>query len=127
MKSNQLLKTLKDGDIVLMVLPGLYEPSVLEICQLKNTKFIPKGEGRSFDRLDFDSDTLYVNTRVHSSQLGESAGNCLSITEVIAPEHLEQFARNKDMWKASLYQYSDVEYKHAQSTAESSIKLWDRD
>lgn len=113
-KNNNILKSLKENDIVMIEIPSSERNDVKEICRIYNLKFIPADSKYNFDWLDFDSEILYTNMKLHKSMLNQSMGNCMAITEKIDLEQVEQIARVNDMWKADKYLLSDAEFEHKQ-------------
>lgn len=108
MKSNPILKLLKEGDIVFMEVPSFLF-TVKQIIKLKNLKYEPVDDQFKFDWLNFDPEVLYTNMRWHPSLLGRCAGNCLAIKEIVPTAILEMFAANHNMWKATDNMLSDEE------------------
>lgn len=106
---NPLIKILKDGDVVLMEIPSISR-TLMQIVRLKNLKYQPANEEFDFDWLEFEGDVLYVNARHHQSMLSP-IGNCLSITEIIPTELIENYAKKYDMWRSDLHLLSDAEFE----------------
>lgn len=121
MKSNPILKTLKENDIVMIEIPSMERADIKEICRIFNLKYLPPNEKYNFDWLHFEVEILYTNMKLHKSMLTESVGNCMAITEVIAEEQVQQIARINDMWKATDYLMSDAELEYKRSMALSKI------
>jgi hypothetical protein len=111
---NPILKTLKDGDVVMIYIPFPSGQSARQIVRLKNIKYLPADDKFDFDWLDFDCDVLYVNQRTHKDVL-QCWGNCVSIAEVIPADLIEITARQNDMWLWDLYQLSDAELEYRQN------------
>lgn len=101
---NPIIKELKENDLVLLEIPSSERPTLKQICRIYNFRFL---EGQVW--LYFDGTVLYTNFKLHRSMLKRVMGNCMSITEKIDPEHLEQYSRVNDLWKADLYLLSDAE------------------
>ena len=104
---NPLLKSLKDGDVVMVEIPSS-GATFKQIVKIKNVKYQSADDEFDFDWLDFESDVLYVNRRTHKDIL-QCMGNCLAITEIIPPELIEHTARQNDMWRSDLHLMSDAE------------------
>jgi hypothetical protein len=131
MKNNPLLKTLKDGDIVMFVhhtmgpMLGDMTPSkeIRYIARLSKTKFIPADEKCSVDWLEFESEILYSNQRQHPELLKQGVPyNCTAITETVPAGLLERMAEFHKLWKAEEYMYSDVELEHLREIALEKLK-----
>jgi hypothetical protein len=119
---NPLLKTLKDGDVVMVEIPSS-GATFKEIVKLKNLKYQPADEKFDFDWLDFDCDILYVNQRVHKDMLQSSLGNCLAITEIIPTDLIEHTARQNDMWRSDLHLMSDAELEQKQNFVTALVDI----
>ena len=131
MKNNPLLKTLRDGDIVMFVhntmgpMLGDMTPSreIRYIARLKNTKFIPADEKCSVDWLEFDSEILYSNQRQHPELLKHGVPyNSSAITETVPEGILERTAEFFKLWKAEEYMYSDLELENLREIAREKLK-----
>jgi len=112
---NPLLKTLKDGDVVMVEVPSS-GASFKQIVKLKNLKYQSADNEFDFDWLHFDSDVLYVNQRTHKDIM-QCMGNCLAITEIIPTELIEHTARQNDMWRSDLHLMSDAELEQKRNFA----------
>lgn len=110
---NPILLELKENDIVMMEVM-----KVKEICRIFNFK-----NADSDKWLEFDGEILYTNTKLHKSMLNNPIGNCMSITEIVDPNHLKQLARINDMWKSDKYLLSDAELNYKRNSIAHSIKL----
>ena len=122
MKSNPILETFKENDIVMIEVPSMERSNVKEICRIYNLKF-KKAEGESkLDWLEFDGEILYTNIKLHKSMLNEPTGNCMAITQKIDIEQTEQIARLNDMWKADKYLLSDAELEHKRNLLTAMFK-----
>lgn len=122
MKSNPILKQLKEGDIVLTENPSHDLATCKQMIKLRNIKYHPIDDKHMFDWLDFEGDILYTNIKLHKSLLNQPIGNCMSITEIICDEQIEQLARLYDMWKADEYMLTDSEFKYKQQMANMKFK-----
>jgi len=131
MKNNPLLKTLKDGDIVMFVyhtmgpMLGDMTPSkeIRYIARLKNTKFIPADKNCSVDWLEFNSEILYSNQRQHPELLEQGVPfNCLTITETVPEGLIERMAEFHKLWKAEEFMYSDVELESLKELIRSNLE-----
>jgi hypothetical protein len=110
---NSLLKTLKENDIVIVELNSKERANYKQICRIYNLKYLPADEKFSFDWLDFDSEILYVNWRVHPTMI-DCIGNCLAITEILSKELIGIYVRQYEMWKPEEYPLSDAELETKQ-------------
>ena len=119
---NPIIKTLKEGDIVLVEVPSAERAAFKQICKLHNLKYYPADEQFDFDWLDFDAEILYTNYRMHKSMI-KCIGNCLAIEEILDPSYVEIYVRQNDMWKPEMYQLSDVELETRQTRLLSSLGL----
>lgn len=106
---NPILKILKENDIVLVELPSDMRVNYFQICKIYNLKYTPSNDEFDFDWLDFNTEVLYVNWRVHPTLINQCIGNCLAITEVIPVELIETFVVQYRMWKPEEYPLSDAE------------------
>ena len=100
---NPILKTLKDGDIVMIEVSDYKQ-----IVKLKNIQYKPLNKKFDSDWLEFDSEVLFTNTRMHKNNM-TALGNCLAITQIIPNEIVENIASQNKMWKADMYLLSDEE------------------
>jgi hypothetical protein len=128
---NPLLKTLKDGDIVMFVYHtmgptlGDMTPSkeIRYIARLSKTKFIPADEKCSADWLEFESEILYSNQRQHPELLKQGVPfNCMAIMETVPEGLIEKMAEFHKLWKAEEYMYSDIELEHLRQIALEKLK-----
>ena len=123
MKSNPILETLKENDIVMIEVPSMERANVKEICRIYNLKFKKADEKSKLDWLDFDGEILYTNIKLHKSMLNDPTGNCMAITQKIDLEQIEQIARVNDMWKSDMYLLSDAELEHKRNLVMSKFNL----
>lgn len=132
MKNNPLLKTLKDGDIVMFVHHTMgptfrdITPSkeMRYIARLSKTKFIPADEKCSVDWLEFESEILYSNQRQHPELLTHGVPyNCMAITETVPEGLIERMVEFHKLWKAEEYMYSDVELENLREIARENLKM----
>lgn len=117
MKSNPILKTLKENDIVFMQVG-----TILQICRIYDLEYDPKESKHIKDWLEFKGEVLYTNHKLHESMLHTPSGNCMSIIEVISPSHLQQYARSKDLWLAKEYLMSDDELQYQRDMVDDRMK-----
>lgn len=118
MKSNPILKTLKEGDIVLIEIGSQIRLPIKQICKIYNLNFQPADEKFSFDWLEFDGDILYTNYKLHPSMLKKPAGNCMAIIEVIPRRLLPQYTKVNMMWKPEDYPMSNEELEYMEQKME---------
>ena len=95
MTKNPILKTLKNGDIVMLALEYNEDGQSIikkQIVKLKNIKYIPPDDDHDFDWLEFDGDVLYSNCKVPAF-----VGNCIAIKYKIKESELEYIANKSRM------------------------------
>lgn len=121
MKNNPILKTLVDGDVVMMEVPSSLRNSLKQICRITNLKFTEAENDRKFDWLEFDGEVLYTNTRLHKSHLNDPIGNCLAITEKLTNSDIAKIAKINNLWAFSDDLMSDAELEYAKARAVNSF------
>jgi hypothetical protein len=110
-KSNPILKKLKEGDVVLMRLPsGVHNiPDIHQIVKLKNLVYESEDEEYYFNWLNFEGDVLYTTHRVHISQINFIFTNCMGISEILNEFLIQKYIRDFYMFKPSENMLSDEE------------------
>lgn len=111
MRNNPILKTLKENDIVLLEIAG-NGPPIKQIARIFNLKFQKADDEYDFDWLNFDSEVLYTNMKLHETEKNKTFGNCLAIIEKVEESHLEQYSKSLYMWNVDEYKLSDEEFEY---------------
>ena len=125
---NDLLKLLKEGDIVMFEANSNERAPYQMIVRLTELKFIPKDGDADFDWLDFKGEPLYTNWRLHESMIeewknGHGGMNCLGISEIIPKDLIERFALLHNMWKVDEFLLSDVELEAKRKRVEYLLNI----
>lgn len=113
--NNPILKTLSDGDIVVLECPNVNGTQSIQICRITNVKFTPADERCGLDWLDFKRDILYTNVHLHKVDIanGIGTGGCMSITKKLGSDtEMELFAKANGLWSSSQYLLTDEELKY---------------
>lgn len=120
-KNNPLLKTLKNGDVVLFEIPYASDKPDYIIAEISNLKFYPSDEEYDYDWLDFDSKALYSTYRMHLEHLKVPV-NCMCITEVFPkdkPNRLRRAIKEYDLMDVNDDPLSDEELDAKKSFVEN--------
>jgi hypothetical protein len=113
MKTNPVLKTIKDGDLVLFHSPAVVSmaglsPEVYQIARLTNVKYLPPDQRYSFDWLDYDAELLYSTIQLPEDNMKTSL-NCLAISQVIPNDLLENTVHSFRLFDPRKYPLSKAE------------------
>jgi len=108
--NNPILKEIKNGDIVMVEMPSKLRAAYKQICKLTDIKYEPADKETPFDWLNFKSEILYTNYRLHPTMM-HCIGNCLAISEIIPAELIDTYVRQNEMWRPEQYPLSDAEFE----------------
>lgn len=122
--NNPILKTLKEGDIVMVELVSKNGKPFKQICQLSNLKYFPADETYDSDWLEFKTEVLYTNFRMSPNAI-YCIGNCLAITEVIPKELVQIYVTREGMWNPEQYPLSDEEVEYHKNRIELDLKYFE--
>ena len=108
--NNPILKDVKEGDICLFEMRSF--PPIYQIARLTNLKYEPEDEKYGYSWLEFKSELLYCNHRLHPKTVEMGVGmNCLGIIQIVPKELLEQIVKTYNMFEVKQFPLSDAEYE----------------
>lgn len=122
-RHNPILKTLKEGDVVLLALDSMSpgQPTHRQIVRLKNLEYQPKDNEFDFDWLTFEGEVLYTSIRVHPSNRNFILTNCLGIVEKLNDFLVEKYQKDYNLFRPDEHQLSDEELEYGQLRLENEL------
>lgn len=112
-RNNPILKTLSNGDVILLVVPTSSR-DLVQIIKLSDIKFESGADltPPEIDWLNFKGEVLYTSMRVHHTQKDLIFGNCLAIREKLNPFLIEKYKKDYMLFSPSENMLSDEEQEY---------------
>lgn len=119
MKNNPVLKTVKEGDLVLFHSPGMvsmhgFVPDLYQIARLTNIKLLEADDKYNFEWLEYDADLLYSSVQLPEDSM-EPSLNCMAISQIVPSELLDNLVHSFRLFDPRKYPLSKEEVERVVS------------